>query len=77
MIGNLSLALRYYSAEANLRVRFLVTDNAAAVAVMEQEARQLEVDLEGVADGMKTLQTEMEQNKQAKYKDEQRMNKLR
>ena len=58
-------------------MRFLVTDNAAAVAVMEQEARQLEVDLEGVANGMKTLQTEMEQNKQAKYKDEQRMNKLR
>jgi len=68
---------RYYSAEANLRVRFLVADNAAAVAVMEDEARQLEADLDGVAQGIKAMQGEMEQNKRAKVKDEQRMNKLR
>ena len=60
-----------------MRVRFLVADNAAAVAVMEDEARQLEADLDGVAQGIKAMQGEMEQNKRAKVKDEQRMNKLR
>ena len=60
-----------------MRVKFLVADNAAAVAVMEDEARRLEVDLDGVAQGIKGLQAEMEENKRAKCKDEQRMNKLR
>ncbi len=58
-------------------MRFLVADNAAAVAVMEDEARGIEADLDGVAQAVKALQAEMDENKKAKAKDEQRMNKLR
>ena len=68
---------RYYSAEANIRVKYLVADNAAAVGLMEEEARKQEMDQDAVADAIKAIQADLEENKRAKCKDEQRMNRLR
>jgi len=64
---------RYYSAEANVRVRYLVKDNQAALDAMNQELQRMQAELEGVNENMRSVQREIDGNKKHQYTYDQQM----